>query len=36
MLPPGVGLQAALLDAEKTGALGSAHHARELADAARP
>jgi aminopeptidase YwaD len=31
-LPDGIGLQVALLDAEETGALGSAHHARRLAD----
>jgi aminopeptidase YwaD len=32
-LPEGIGLQVALLDAEETGALGSAYHARQLADA---
>ncbi|PWK39784.1 M28 family peptidase [Actinoplanes xinjiangensis] len=31
-LPDGIGLQVALLDAEETGALGSAHHARRLTD----
>ncbi|GIE36660.1 hypothetical protein Ait01nite_097050 [Actinoplanes italicus] len=33
VLPDGIGLQVALLDAEETGALGSAHHARYLTDA---
>jgi aminopeptidase YwaD len=32
VLPDGAGLSVALLDAEETGALGSAHHARRLAD----
>jgi aminopeptidase YwaD len=31
VLPPGIGFSVALLDAEETGALGSAHHARRLA-----
>lgn len=33
VLPDGIGLSVALLDAEETGALGSAHHARQLAEA---
>jgi aminopeptidase YwaD len=33
VLPGDVGLSVALLDAEETGALGSAHHARRLTDA---